>query len=90
MNLRKATYTEDQRPLDPECTCYTCETFTRAYLRHLCLAKEMLAGSLLSIHNIHLLTSLMADLRAAIEAGGVQSFAAKFRTGYQSHRPEEI
>ncbi|MEJ2012493.1 MAG: tRNA guanosine(34) transglycosylase Tgt [Anaerolineales bacterium] len=90
MNLRKAVYAEDERPLDPECGCYTCRTFTRAYLRHLCLAKEMLAGSLLSIHNIYMLTALAGDLRAAIEAGEIDSFAAEFKTGYQTHRPEAI
>jgi queuine tRNA-ribosyltransferase len=90
MNLRKAAYAEDGRPLDPECGCYTCRTFTRAYLRHLCLAKEMLAGSLLSIHNIHMLTSLAGDLRTAIEAGKIDPFAAEFKAGYQNHRPEAI
>jgi len=90
INMRKAAYTDDDRPLDPQCGCYTCTTFSRAYLRHLCLAKEMLAGTLLSLHNIHMLVTLMADLRGAIAAGQVERFAAEFRAGYHKHRPEEL
>jgi len=90
MNLRKAAYADDERALDPECGCYTCQTFSRAYLRHLSLAKEMLAGSLLSIHNIRTLVALMGDLRAAIETGEADAFAADFRAGYQTHRPEAL
>ncbi|MFN2274137.1 MAG: tRNA guanosine(34) transglycosylase Tgt [Anaerolineales bacterium] len=90
MNFRKAIYADDGRPLDPECGCYTCQNFSRAYLRHLCLAKEMLAGSLLSMHNIHMLITLAGDLRGAIMDGRMDSFAAEFRAGYQIHRPEEL
>ncbi len=90
MNLRKALYTEDERPLDPDCKCYACSHFTRAYLRHLCVANEMLAGSLLSIHNIHMLIDLTHDLRLAIESGSAAAFAEDFRRDYQKHRPEGI
>lgn len=88
MNLRKALYAQDERALDSDCGCYTCSNFTRAYLRHLCVANEMLAGSLLSIHNIHMLIELANDLRAAIKAGRAAAFADGFRTDYQKHRPE--
>ncbi|MDF1499361.1 MAG: tRNA guanosine(34) transglycosylase Tgt [Anaerolineales bacterium] len=88
MNLRKAAYALDHNPLDPECRCYTCSNFTRAYLRHLCVAKEMLAASLLSIHNIHMLITLTDDLRSAIAENRVSAFAAHFRENYQKHRPE--
>jgi queuine tRNA-ribosyltransferase len=88
MNFRKAIYAEDDRPLDPECGCYTCTHFTRAYLRHLCVANEMLAGSLLSIHNIHMLIDLTHDLREAIQAGSGTVFAENFRRNFQKHRPE--
>ncbi|MGD8622052.1 MAG: tRNA guanosine(34) transglycosylase Tgt [Anaerolineales bacterium] len=90
MNLRKAEYAVDQRPLDPECECYTCTHFTRAYLRHLCVAREMLAGSLLSIHNIQMLIDLTHDLRLAILENRVQAFTVHFRAHYQKHRPEGI
>ena len=75
LNLMNATFAEDQRPIDEQCTCYTCRTFTRAYLRHLIVAKEMLAATLLSIHNLHTLLQLARDLRQAIIEGRLQSFA---------------
>jgi queuine tRNA-ribosyltransferase len=56
----------DPRPIDEACDCYTCQTFTRAYLRHLIVAKELLAGTLLSIHNLHALIQLVKDVRISI------------------------
>lgn len=75
LNLMNATFAEDRRPIDEQCTCYTCRTFTRAYLRHLIVAEEMLAATLLSIHNLHTLLQLARDLRQAILEGRLQSFA---------------
>jgi queuine tRNA-ribosyltransferase len=69
LNLMNATFARDTRPIDESCDCYTCQTFTRAYLRHLIVAKELLAGTLLSIHNLHALVQLVKDLRAMIVAG---------------------
>ena len=66
LNLMNATFIEDKRPLDEACSCYTCQTFTRAYLRHLVIAKELLAGTLLSIHNLHALIQLVKDIRVSI------------------------
>jgi len=66
LNLMNATFSHDKRPIDESCTCYTCRTFTRAYLRHLIVAKELLAGTLLSIHNLHALIQLSKDIRLAI------------------------
>jgi queuine tRNA-ribosyltransferase len=66
LNLMNATFSRDQHPIDENCECYTCRTFTRAYLRHLIAAKESLAGTLLSIHNLHALIHLMNELRQAI------------------------
>ena len=66
MNLANAAYIRDERPIDPQCTCYTCAHFSRAYLRHLVNAKEMLAASLLSIHNIHTLLELTQRIRTSI------------------------
>jgi len=80
LNLMNATFAEDQRPIDEQCTCYTCRTFTRAYLRHLIVAKEMLAATLLSIHNLHTLLQLARDLRQAIIEGRLQSFADEVMT----------
>ncbi len=66
LNLMNFTFAQDKRPIDEACTCYTCQTFTRAYLRHLIVAKELLAGTLLSIHNLHALIQLVKDIRASI------------------------
>ena len=66
LNLMNAVFASDPRPIDPACSCYTCRTFTRAYLRHLIVAKELLAGTLLSIHNLHALIQLVKDIRASI------------------------
>lgn len=66
LNLVNATFARDPEPIDPGCRCYTCQHFARAYLRHLILAKEMLAATLLSIHNLHTLLSLASDIRQAI------------------------
>jgi len=77
LNLKNATFKRDERPIDESCTCYTCQTFTRAYIRHLVVAKELLAGTLLSIHNLHALIHLVKDMRAAVLDG---SFDAKVPT----------
>ncbi|MGC8856905.1 MAG: tRNA guanosine(34) transglycosylase Tgt, partial [Anaerolineae bacterium] len=69
LNLMNATFARDQRPIDETCDCYTCRTFTRAYIRHLIVAKELLAGTLLSIHNLHALIRLTRELRSAILDG---------------------
>jgi queuine tRNA-ribosyltransferase len=90
INIRNAPYSEDQRPIDPECDCYTCRTFTRAYLRHLSVAKEMLLATLLSIHNLHTLIRLTADIRGAIMDGRLDQFVADFSAAYQKHRPMEL
>jgi hypothetical protein len=63
LNLMNAAFARDERPIDEECQCYTCRTFSRAYLRHLIVAKEMLAATLLSIHNLHTLLELARNLR---------------------------
>ncbi len=66
LNLMNATFASDKHPIDEACDCYTCKTFTRAYLRHLIVAKELLAGTLLSIHNLHALIQLVKDIRVSI------------------------
>ncbi|MCW5877137.1 MAG: tRNA guanosine(34) transglycosylase Tgt [Anaerolineales bacterium] len=76
LNLKNAEFTRDDRPLDPACACYTCRTFSRAYLRHLAQAKEMLAATLFSIHNLHTLVHLAKDLRAAVLRGEFEAYVA--------------
>ncbi len=81
-NALNAVYAHDERPIDPECTCYTCIHFSRAYIRHLLAAKEMLAGTLLSIHNIHTLISLTRLMRQAIFEQRFTQFSSEYLAGY--------
>jgi len=89
INLRNLPYANDARPIEEDCECYTCRSFSRAYLRHLIVAKEMLAATLLSIHNLAMLADLVNDLRKAIEAGKLEDFVIAFRAQYQKHRAPE-
>jgi len=73
LNLMNATFARDERPVDETCDCYTCKTFTRAYVRHLIVAKELLAGTLISIHNLRALISLMEKIRIYIADGSFES-----------------
>lgn len=69
LNMMNAKYARDERPIDEDCDCYTCRNFTRAYIRHLIAAKELLAGTLLSIHNLRALIRLVEDIRGYIVDG---------------------
>ncbi len=84
INLRNAQYAADSSPLDPACDCTTCAHFSRAYLRHLVKADEILAHILLTTHNLHFLLRLMDDLRKAIREGTVVAFANKFLANYHT------
>ncbi len=74
INIRKAQYKEDFTPLDPNCDCYTCRNYTRAYLNHLCRANEGFGTRLFSIHNIRFLIKLMEDARTAIKEDRFSAF----------------
>ncbi|NMC46762.1 MAG: tRNA guanosine(34) transglycosylase Tgt [Chloroflexi bacterium] len=76
MNLMNAQYARDEHPIDEACTCYACRYYSRAYLRHLIRAREMLGATLISIHNIHTLFNLAATLREAILQGNFEQTAA--------------
>ena len=80
VNLRNSMYTEDFTPLDAECGCYCCGNFTKSYLRHLVMSKEILAATLISIHNLAFLSDLMKGARSAIEAGGKSFSEYKSKT----------
>ena len=80
--VRNAVYKEDLTPLDEECDCYCCKNYTKAYLRHLVNAGEMLASMLLSLHNITFLNRLMRGLRRAIVEGGLRDFCREFYAKY--------
>lgn len=69
INIRNAEYKDDLAPLDEGCGCYTCQNYTRAFLRHLFMADEVLGARLLSIHNLHFYYTLMSQMREAIGKG---------------------
>jgi queuine tRNA-ribosyltransferase len=78
IKIKNAQYRLDTRPLDEECSCYTCQHFSRAYLHHLHRLKEILGARLNTIHNLHYYQQLMGEIRAAIEADDFAGFAAHF------------
>ncbi len=78
VNISNAQYKEDTEPLEPGCECYTCRHYSRAYLRHLYMARELLAYRLNTIHNIHHFISFMKRIREAIVADEFESFRKNF------------
>jgi queuine tRNA-ribosyltransferase len=81
LNLRNARHKEDPGPLDPECSCPACASYSRAYLHHLVMAKEILGAVLLTWHNLHYYQDLMSGMRKAIDEGALDAFAADFQAG---------
>jgi len=81
--VRNAVYTRDFSPIDNECTCYTCKNFSRAYLRHLINTNEMLAATLLSIHNVQVTIDFVKEIRQAIEQGRFLEYKNEFFANYQ-------
>ncbi len=77
INIKNAAYERDFTPIDPTCDCYACRHFTRAYVRHLYRAGEILAARLCSLHNLHFLVHLMRDARRAILADAFPAFRAE-------------
>ena len=75
VRIRNSKYRRDFRPLDPECTCYTCQNFTRTYLRHLHIENEILGSQLHTLHNLHFYLSLMRGIRRAIREGSFAKLA---------------
>jgi len=78
VRLKNAQYRDDTGPLDPQCDCYTCQNYSRAYLYHLQKTGEILGSRLNTIHNLYFYQKLMNDLRSAIEAGTLAAFARDF------------
>ena len=83
MNLRNAQFKQDAQPIMANCTCYTCQNFSRAYLRHLVTAKEILSHILLTLHNVHFLIDLVQNSRQAITDGRFLQFAHESLSYYQ-------
>jgi queuine tRNA-ribosyltransferase len=87
LNLKNAPFAEDPSPIEEGCECYACKNFTRAYLRHLVKAEEILGLRLLSIHNLHFYLGLTRQAREHILAGTFQEFRRRFVAGYKT-RPD--
>jgi queuine tRNA-ribosyltransferase len=78
IKIRNAQYERDIRPLDDQCGCYTCQHYSRSYLRHLDKTGEILGSRLNTIHNLYYYQELMRGLRGAIETGTLDDFVASF------------
>ncbi|MDR1321639.1 MAG: tRNA guanosine(34) transglycosylase Tgt [Gracilibacteraceae bacterium] len=85
--IKNARYAEDFLPLDPACACETCQHYSRAYLRHLFKAREILGVRLLTLHNLHFLENIMREMREAISGGGLTEYGRRFLDvyGYSGH-----
>ena len=77
-NMRNARFADDPAPIDATCECYTCQHFSRAYIRHLFAAKEILGATLLTIHNVHTMLAIARECRAAILEGTFAAYRAAF------------
>jgi queuine tRNA-ribosyltransferase len=77
LNIRLARYARDQRQADPDCACYACRTFSRAYLRHLSQTNEMLGAQMASLHNLHFYQTLMRAMREAISRDQLHSWSSE-------------
>ncbi len=84
IKIRNASHRQDTRPLQDDCTCYTCQNFSRAYLHHLDKCGEILGSQLNTIHNLHFYQQLMSDMRDALAEGDFEAFVAGF------YRQQEI
>jgi queuine tRNA-ribosyltransferase len=89
IRIKNSHYADDMRPIDPDCDCYTCRHYTRAYLRHLFLAKELLVYRLTSIHNVYFYQVLMERIRQAIASDTFPSFSREFAGRFGSCEEEE-
>ena len=83
INIRNARFARDPNPIEPGCTCYTCQNYSRAYLRHLFMSKETLGLRLATIHNLHFMEKLMADIRRHIKDGTFVEFKRSFLSNYR-------
>jgi queuine tRNA-ribosyltransferase len=88
-NLRNARYRADLEPLDPACGCYACRRYSRAYVRHLLVAKEILGVRLTTVHNLHYYMDLLAGARVGLGTGSFASYSAACEAGWQEAAANE-
>ena len=86
LSIKQARFAEDPRPPDPDCACYTCRRFSRAYLRYLFVSGEMTASTLNTLHNIHFYLDTMRRMRDAIMFGSFEEFRQRFHETFSRHR----
>ncbi len=86
LSIKQARYAEDPRPPDPDCGCYTCRRYSRAYLRYLFVAGEMTAATLNTLHNIHFYLDMMRRMREAIMFGSFEKFRQRFHETFSRHQ----
>lgn len=89
INIKNAKYKDDFSPIMPECDCYTCQNYTKAYIRHLITADETFGARLLSIHNIRFLIKLMEDIRTSIKNDNILEFKEEFINRYYGGKNEQ-
>ena len=85
--IKNSQYADDPLPIDPDCKCYTCQNYSRAYLRHLFMAKELLSARLNTIHNIYYYLNFMKEIRESIRENRLENFSAKF---YEKQQASEV
>ncbi|HQG26547.1 MAG TPA: tRNA guanosine(34) transglycosylase Tgt [Syntrophorhabdus sp.] len=83
INIKHARYTNDESPIDERCTCYTCRTFSRAYLRHLFVSHELSSYFLNTVHNIFYYNNLLKTIREALQTGSFEAFYEQFKTQWK-------
>ena len=88
-HMKNHTYETDPRPMDEQCDCPACRNFSRAYVRHLFKANEMLAGRLTVIHNLYFYNTLAERIRASLDDGTFADFRAKYSTLLSQKAPED-
>lgn len=88
LSIKQTRFKDDPRPIDPECPCYCCRNFSRAYLRHLFLAKEMLSGTLNTLHNLSFYLRFMEQVRDAVAEARVDEVIARWKES-EMREPEE-
>ena len=90
LKLRNAQYKNDERPLDPTCSCYCCKNFSRAYLHHLQKVNEILGAQLNTIHNIHYYLNLMSEIRVSLEKDAFLEFTLEFEKNRKMGTAEDV
>ena len=88
VNIKRAEYREDDSPLDPDCPCYACRTFSKAYLRHLYIARELLSYRLNTLHNLTFFSQMMERSRQAIREGRFAAFRREMEAVYPDNEED--